>query len=80
MESLPEENKATFKFLIKFLIKVDARSKKNLMEKSTLATVFAPTVMRPKKETTNTMGDSANANYLFQTVLENANLFTEVFL
>lgn len=80
VDSLPDENKATFKFLIRFLKKVEENSRKNLMEANTVATVFSPTMLRPKKETNNTMGDTTNANNLLLTILENAYEFIAVYL
>jgi hypothetical protein len=48
ISSLPEVNRATLKFLLAFLIRVEKHSDVNKMAMHNLATVFAPNLLQPR--------------------------------
>ncbi|KAH3757598.1 Rho-type GTPase-activating protein 1/2 [Pelomyxa schiedti] len=55
LAQLPEQHKATLKYLMVFLNKVSAKSEVNKMDNKNLSIVFAPNFLRPAVETVETV-------------------------
>lgn len=69
LTNLPDLNRAILSRLIQFLTMVGAASAKNRMDLKNLGIVFGPTLLRPIKETLETMMSDTNIVNLFTATL-----------
>lgn len=69
---LPEINQAILQYLLLFIRKVQEHTVTNKMDASALATVLAPNILRPRRETASTlMGENSFVTKTMLLLLEN---------
>ncbi|EFA75183.1 RhoGAP domain-containing protein [Heterostelium album PN500] len=60
LSALPKENQEILQMVLKFLYTVQLHQEKNKMTSANIAIVFAPTMLRPKEESFETMMNATN--------------------
>eukprot|EP01117_Protostelium_nocturnum_P003776 TRINITY_DN15038_c0_g1_i1.p1 TRINITY_DN15038_c0_g1~~TRINITY_DN15038_c0_g1_i1.p1 ORF type:complete len:576 (+),score=218.04 TRINITY_DN15038_c0_g1_i1:219-1946(+) len=70
IQKLPKDNQRVFLYLLRHLNNVSKHSEKNKMTPTNLATCWAPNLLRPEKETQETMMSDANVvNFIIETAI-----------